>query len=352
MDYQMNELRAIVADEGVIPFSWAGSTMEMNYLNYGDALSPVMVSLVTGLSVRRVPTRSKNVRLAAVGTIAHGFDLGTTYFWGTGSSPWRNPSAPLPERQPFVRTENSVFNVCATRGPLSRDLLGGGAVPFCDPVWLLPRFYNPQVEKKYELGIILHLSELESRELNAGPKLDIKRSQIPASLQGKIKTINTLTAISSQALGEKTAEILECKRIVSTSLHGLVIAESYGIPCLYFPNFGDKTGLVVESLKESFVDLRMQDLYTGIGLTSLPMYLQPKSEETDWDALIAAIDKSWEPKTSQEDALIEAMPLPTSLLAAREGETIWDHPVIQGLPYQLDVVQVRREDALRAKSQK
>lgn len=74
----------------------------MDYLNFGDALSPVMVALLSGRQIRRVPTRSRSLRMAAVGTIGHGFAEGEVWFWGTGCSSWKNPSAPLDERVPFT----------------------------------------------------------------------------------------------------------------------------------------------------------------------------------------------------------------------------------------------------------
>ncbi|WP_333701736.1 polysaccharide pyruvyl transferase family protein [Sphingobium yanoikuyae] len=348
----MNELQQVVDQEGAIPLSWAGATSDMTYLNWGDALSPVMVALMSSLPIRRVPTKSHSVRMGAVGTIAHGFDLGTIFFWGTGSSRWRNPSAPAKERIPFRFSPETNVTVTATRGRVSKNLLGGGAdTAYGDPVWLLPRFYKPEVEKTHELGIILHLSELNGRTLDAGAAEHVIRARIPASLQSSIRIINTLTRIDAEGLKDKTDEILSCKRIVSTSLHGMVVAESYGIPCLYFATRGTEAGrgFRVEPLNADWLDLRIRDLYTGIGRTRLPLYVQPRDEESDWEDIMQNIDKRWKPVTIDEQALMDAFPVKGELVAAEPGKTIWQHPAITGIQFQHDVAELRRSDSLRNK---
>ena len=345
-----NSLARIVRDTGQIPLAWAGSTTEMNYLNFGDALSPVMVALLSGLDIARVPTRSKSVRMGAVGTIGHGFDGGEVWFWGTGCSNWKNPSAPMAERVQFAVPPGSVFHAPATRGPVSAKLLGGrpkGGV-YGDPVWLLPRFYRPKVEKKWDVGVILHLSELADRSFETHPRPDYKRFQVPPELEGRIRLINTVTPIGVGDLQDKIDEILACRRIVSTSLHGMVIAESYGIPCLYFSPNGNEAGLTIASLDpDGPTDLRIVDLYTGIGKDRLWSYAQPRSVETDWQDVMETIDDVWEPVSIDEDALIDAFPLDVRPLEAPAGGTIWDHPVLNKLVLQHSVEELRRADRKR-----
>jgi len=84
-------------------------------------------------------------------------------------------------------------------------------------------------------------------------------------------------------------EILECERIVSTSLHGMVFAESYGIPCLYFSPRAPRGLHMMELDPDGTLDLRIVDLYRGLGRGHIPVYGQPRRERTDWAALMAAI---------------------------------------------------------------
>ncbi|CAA0087495.1 Uncharacterised protein [Starkeya nomas] len=346
-------LDELVERTGSIPLGWAGSTLQMNYLNFGDALSPVMVALVSGKPVHRLPTQSNAPRMAAVGTIGHGFSGGDVWFWGTGCSNWRNPSRPEPEREAFVPPPGSRFHVNATRGPVSEALLNGGgrgSGVYGDPVWLLPRFHAPPVAKKWKLGCILHLSELADRELEAHPREELLRYRIPAEFRDDVHLITTVTPISIDGLRDKIDEIRACERIVSTSLHGMVIAESYGIPCLYFSPATAGTGAGDLDLgADSTVDLRIIDLYRGLGRERLRAYLQPRGAPTDWAALMAAIDANWTPVDLPDaDALVEALPVTPSPLAAPAGGTIWDHPIIRGLTLQHDVTQLRRDEKRRA----
>lgn len=345
-----NSLVRIARDTGQIPLSWAGSTTEMDYLNLGDALSPVMVALLSGLDVARVPSKSKSARMGAVGTIGHAFEGGEVWFWGTGCSNWKNPSAPVNERVRFTVPADSVFHVPATRGPVSARLLGGrpkGGV-YGDPVWLLPRFYKPRTEKKWELGVVLHLSELVDRSFETHPRPDYKRFQIPAAFADKVHLISTVTPIGVDALQDKMDEILACKRIVSTSLHGMVIAESYGIPCLYFSPNGTEPGPTITDLDpEGPTDRRIVDLYTGIGKETIWSYVQPRATETDWQDVLETIDDIWEPVSIDEDALIDAFPLEVQPLAAPGGGTIWDHQVLQKLILRHSVEELRKADRKR-----
>jgi pyruvyltransferase len=350
-------MRGSLADyarsNGVVPLGWAGSTMQMDYLNFGDALSPVMVALGCGLPARRVPFKSATLRMAAVGTIGHGFSGGETWFWGTGCSNWANPSAPAAEHIPFVPGPDSVFKVSATRGPVSERLLNGGGTGsgvYGDPVWLLPRFYAPKVEKKWKLGVILHLSELADRTYEAHPREHIVRCVVEPEFADDVRLITTVTPISVGAIKDKIDEILACERIVSTSLHGMVIAESYGIPCLYFsPHGGGAVDLNLDPAGGT--DLRIVDLYSGLGLKTRRAYGQPRAERTDWAALMQAVDANWTPVDLLDgDALLEALPIDVAPLSARPGETIWEHPVLSSLSLQHDVTELRRADKAASKA--
>ena len=347
-----NSLARYTRRHGKVPLSWAGSTSTMDYLNVGDALSAVMVALLSGRDIERVPSKSQSLRMACVGTIGHGFAGGEVWFWGTGASLWENPSAPMEDRRLFSVAGETGFTVTATRGPYSEKLLTGkpeGSVGvYGDPVWLLPRFYNPTPVKKWKLGVIVHLSELSDRDPETHVKPDLLRYGIPEQLRDHVHLINTVTPIKMDAIKDKIDEILACDRIVSTSLHGMVFAESYGIPCLHFPTHGPDRGLNVRDLGEGCdLDTRVIDLYRGLGLSELPVYTQAHREPTDWEDLMAAIDRTWVEKTFDAQKLIDAFPLDVEPLQAPQGKTIWDHPVLQALVLQHDVNDLRHADKLR-----
>ena len=348
----MRTLADFIAEHGRIPLSWAGSTTQMNYLNFGDALSPVMVALCTGLPVTRIPTESNTIRLAAVGTIGHAFSGGRVHFWGTGCSSYRNPAAKKEEKIPYLPPANLDAQVAATRGPTSERLLTGGRGAhgvYGDPVWLLPRFYDPKLTKKWDLGVILHLSELTDREYEAHPEPKYLRYGVPGEFKDSVHLINTVTPISAAGLEDRLDEILMCKRIVSTSLHGMVIAESYGIPCLYFGAGKSPAGLVTADVHpDSGLDLRIVDMYGGLGMQRLDLYNQDRAEPTDWAALIAAIDRAWSPKTLDEDKLLGALPIAANPVARPDSGSIFDLALIRELELQHDVRTLKLADVARS----
>jgi hypothetical protein len=325
------------ASESSIPLCWAAASRDQDYLNLGDALSAVMVAAVAGRRVRHAASRSTAARMSAVGTIGHGLQGGEIWVWGTGSSNWRNPLARDGEREEYVIPPDTTLHVRATRGPISWRLLAGaeptGTSVFGDPVWLLPRYFERPPARTAELGAILHLAELADRATEAHPKPALARYRVPPAFADKVRLLNTVTDISASALRSRIEDILACKRLVSTSLHGLVFAESYGIPCLYFTALPGRAGLRHIRLgPNDKLNLRMSDLYSGLGLAVIPVYNQPKGEATDWADVIEAIDRSWKPKRLDETRLLEAFPLPRQALPAAEGG-LFEHPFVTELPF-------------------
>ena len=315
-------LAASVRQRQIVPLTWVAATREQDYVNLGDALSAVMVSLLAGLPVEHIAHESKRLRMAAVGTIGHSLKEGEVVVWGTGSSRWRNPSAPADQRVPVAPLPGTRLHIAATRGPVSRRILGGtrtGPAVYGDPVWLLPRFHPAPRQKKWKLGVIIHLADLQDRSFEVRPKAEHIRYEIPAELAGDVRLIHTVTPIGLDGMRARLDEILECERIVSTSLHGMVFAESYGIPCLYFSPRAPRGLHMAELDPDGTLDLRIIDLYRGLGRTSLPIYGQPRRERTDWPALMAAIDQAWAPPEFDTPPLLEAFPLDLNPMQAAAG---------------------------------
>lgn len=109
--------------------------------------------------------------------------------------------------------------VLGVRGKLSKKLLGiDYNVQLGDGGLILPKFVKDVVSKKYEIGIIPHFSDAE----------DCRIIKWKEKFGEQSKVINVLN-------DPKTVfnEICSCKTIVSSSLHGLVVADSVGIPNLW-----------------------------------------------------------------------------------------------------------------------
>ncbi|WP_234052471.1 MULTISPECIES: polysaccharide pyruvyl transferase family protein [unclassified Xanthobacter] len=325
---------------GAVPLVWAAATADQSHLNLGDALSPVMVALLSGLPVVHAGHNAKRTRMAAVGTIGQMLQNGDVTVWGTGASRYSNPHVvPRSDRMPFTPYPGTRYRIAATRGPVSRALFAqeetGAPAAYGDPVWLLPQFYRPQIEKKWELGVIAHLSDLSGSDLDAPVRPELLRYQLPEEFRDSVRIIRTRTAISAAALRERLDEILACRRIVSASLHGMVFAESYGIPCLYFSPRGTQRGLVRQHLSpDNGQDLRITDLYQGLGLKELPVYVQSRRARTNWAHLMKSIDRFWEPKAFDYEPLLSAFPLEMAPLHPLPGQSVFEHPLIRDLPFQ------------------
>ena len=102
------------------------------------------------------------------------------------------------------------------RGPITRQRiyeLNGYCPPtFGDPGLLLPLYYNPKIDKQYKLGIIPHHTQYE--------KVKIIYNN-PNILIVKLLNSNIESTIN---------DILKCEKIVSSSLHGLIVSDAYNIP--------------------------------------------------------------------------------------------------------------------------
>ena len=105
----------------------------------------------------------------------------------------------------------------AVRGPLSREALlkAGIECPevYGDPALLLPRFFNPPVSKCYEIGIVPHYID------KGHPWVEQYKGN------PRVLIIDVESGIGSFVRAVKS-----CKVILSSSLHGLICADAYGIP--------------------------------------------------------------------------------------------------------------------------
>lgn len=167
----------------------------------------------------------------------------------------------------------------AVRGPQTRKYLMefGYQVPevYGDPALLLPRYFNPKVEKKYSYGIVPHYN-------------DMKVIKNWFSNSADIHIIDMMT----NDVEAKTLEFLACKKIVSSSLHGMIVAHAYGIPAVWqkFSEnvFGDdiKYRDYLESVKLKFYQPKIKEIeYSDAELATLFLQLPSLPVESDVAAL-------------------------------------------------------------------
>ena len=184
--------------------------------NFGDILSKHVVEKVSGKKVvwqnpheiNRIKRVFTTTHLA-IGSI---LQFATNYctIWGSGLI---GSNSEAPEKADYI----------AVRGPETARKLKerGCSVPevYGDPGLLASKYFSMQVVKESPLGIIPHYAEVE----------DFKAFARVSGVSAEIKIIDLRKDVMSVI-----EEILSCELILSSSLHGLIVPMSYGIPAYRF----------------------------------------------------------------------------------------------------------------------
>jgi pyruvyltransferase len=195
------------ANEGTLPIAvyWYRGV----HLNMGDEITPYLLAKIEGLMPEEIPrltkepARTSGLVLVSIGSVLR-LCHKNTLIWGSGIRTIDQPVA-------------KAYRFCAVRGPLTRRRLLqlGYDCPeiYGDPALLLPRYFRPQVSRKYDLGIIPHLVDYDQLIKRYGADknvlvIDVKTGDIESIIR----------------------QILSCKVTVSSSLHGIVLSVAYGIP--------------------------------------------------------------------------------------------------------------------------
>lgn len=167
--------------------------------NFGDLLTPLLLQHFSGLPVSWGPL--KDADLVCVGSI---LDQLPQHWDGVviGSGKLREAS----------HVDLSCAKVLALRGPLTAQSVKGvrGDFALGDPGLLADELVT--VNKEHELGIVPHWSDtkLEHRpEFQRYKPLIIRPSGDPL---------------------EVLRQIGSCRKIISSSLHGIIVSDAFGIP--------------------------------------------------------------------------------------------------------------------------
>jgi len=176
-------------------------------INFGDALSPILIKTLTGgrsfIGQDGLERRVTCVpRLMALGSILHRA-VEDDIIWGSGLR--------------GGRIQISRLQVHAVRGPLTRDLLRESGINcpavYGDPAILMPYLFRPTKTNQFQVGVISHYSDRSALSRIAGPGIcRIRVDSCPL---------------------EVIRKICRCEVILSSSLHGLIISEAYGIPAAW-----------------------------------------------------------------------------------------------------------------------
>ena len=176
--------------------------------NLGDMLSPVIVEYMLDKKGILIDQNAKTGHLLAVGSIiGHPFDA---TIWGAGVMSFAQAAAVYKWKK--IRK----YDIRCVRGPLSANVLKsfGYSCPdvYGDPAVLMPFIHAPlQGGKEYDVVYISHFHN-KSIPVPEGVKcLDINTSDYRTFID----------------------EICKAKKVISSSLHGIILAETYGVPAIF-----------------------------------------------------------------------------------------------------------------------
>lgn len=231
--------------------------------NLGDELGKVVIDWMLARHDNRLSrnmwVKGKKFFLSIGSGLLHSYQDVT--FWGTGVE--RNYP---PQRLFFHRSFMRKLDIRAVRGPLSREVVLklGHKCPevYGDPAILMPFIYHPKTEVTYEYAIIpQYITEKEIRE------------EYPNDFIISMNTNDYESVIT---------KIVSCKKVITSSLHGIILAEAYGVPAIwyrglkkevdfkyldYYASTGRKPEIIPTSIEEAMV------------LEPLPLpYLKPLQE--------------------------------------------------------------------------
>lgn len=187
--------------------------------NYGDILTPY---ILMRLGINRRFSSRQTCNALVVGSIAKLARKGVGVY-GSG----------------FIRATDPVAvdaDWHFVRGPLTREMVlkVGGKCPeiYGDLGMLMPQFIKPS-PKEHDIGYIPHGVDYDAFPSDA-PRVKLYHPDII----------------------ETTRRITKCRKVVSSSLHGIIVAHAYGIPAAYVRVSDKLTG----------DGMKFTDYYRSVGL--------------------------------------------------------------------------------------
>lgn len=205
--------------------------------NWGDSINKYIFKSILGrevLSANEIFNIKNQEIITGIGSVLNS-RLDNYSVWGSGF---------LSDSHSLINRPN---NVLAVRGEFTqrkiKKLFNINCETLGDPGLLFREFYNPKLSKQFSIGIIPHFKEISD----------------PVIRNLQVRFGNDINIIDPRINIFKFAdEVKKCESILSSSLHGLVLSESYGIP----------TSWIRISNKLIGGDFKFQDYYSGVGIKS------------------------------------------------------------------------------------
>lgn len=170
--------------------------------NFGDALTPWLIEKITGRPAAHVSTEIPAKHYLVAGSILN-HCRSQSIAWGPGIATITDP---VP----------NALQIRAVRGPISRARAAScgawGSIACGDPGLLLPRLYSPKGTDRVRLAFAPHYVDYALA------------LEVLGGREG-LRVVNMLDPI------EKVIDdICAADLVLSSSLHGMVVAAAYGVP--------------------------------------------------------------------------------------------------------------------------
>lgn len=242
--------------------------------NIGDDLNSFLLEKITG---KRVFNYSESYHLfrrrnyMVIGSLIDWKTNSQSIVWGSGVMNANKELKQQPKR------------VLAVRGELTKNYLMDHGIDcpkvYGDPALLLPLVYNCPSTKVHKIGLVPHYVDLYSDTVKRLMRND-----------GVV-----LLNVQDYTSCESFIDLLRsCDIIISSSLHGLIIADAYDIPNVWV-KFSDK---VIGD------DFKYYDYFTSVNRKSHPIFV---NQDTELSSILAGLN-NYEHINYNPDRLIASCP--------------------------------------------
>lgn len=264
---------------------YAKSIPEKPYSNFGDALSPIIVNLLSNQPVIHANFDYPLPAFVAIGTILQNINVGDNTIWGTGLDVCQF------QNNVIFKNSNLKLNILATRGRITDLILKFNEVQtreiYGDPATLLC-LSNIHFIKNLRLGIVSHFFDFEEYTPFSRPKYNF------LAAADEYNVINPLVYSTVANVIKKIQEIISCSYIISSSFHGLILAEAFNIPCA-FMSWSMKSGRysIFDYKPENAIDHRIRDWYSGLGCSTCLIYGAKQLSKPCAELIIEFLEHNW-----------------------------------------------------------
>lgn len=219
--------QALIVNAWVDDHTWHG----IKHRNWGDDINFYFIQELTQRPVVslfnfRIARKFKFKNFLCIGSLLGmpGYANENTIVWGAGSFGELNGIIPS--------------QILSVRGRLTSEILFKKGIDcqnvFGDPALLLPLVYMPEVSVKCSEGqVISSKSQIIGFKYKLGIVPHVVDLQHPIIKEIREKYSTEILIIDLEHYGKWTDvidQICSCEKILSSSLHGIIVSDAYGIP--------------------------------------------------------------------------------------------------------------------------